>query len=114
MRKATRRLLASVMLGVVALSLAAPPHTGACPEPGATYAGPVVAAAMEMDHEGCQHPGAGPCLTAVGCVSAPPALRPAPAALLSPLAVILTRPAAAPHYADLCRAGPPTPPPNSI
>ncbi len=112
MRKATRRLLASVMLGVVALSLAAPPHTGGCPEPAATYGGPALGAAM--DHGACQHPGAGPCLTAAGCVSAPLALRPATDTPLSSLPVVLTWAPAAPHYADLCRTGPPTPPPNAI
>jgi hypothetical protein len=112
---AVKRALASVMLAVVALSLATPPHAAAgaaCPE--SLGAGGTSALVAAMDHGGCQHAGAGPCLTAVGCLSAPPVLRPATATLLSPLAVILTRPAAAPHYADLCRTGPPTPPPNSI
>jgi hypothetical protein len=112
LKQALRRLLASAMLVAVMASLAAPPHAGGCPEPAGSYRGPVLAAAM--DHDSCQHPGSGPCLTAVGCVSAPPALRPAPAALISALSIVFTRPAEAPHPADLSHTGPPTPPPNSV
>ena len=114
MKQAIRRLLASVMLVTVVASLAAPPHAGACAEPGTSGAGSVLVAAMDMDHGGCQHPGAGPCLTAVGCFSALLALRAGTDASLSACPVVLTRPAAAPHYADLCRTGPPTRPPNTV
>lgn len=113
MKQALRRLLASVMLVTVVASLAAPPHAmaGACRENGAGGPPTLVAA---MDHGACEHPGAGPCLLAVGCVNAPPALRPASATVASTLTAVLNRPVAVPQYADLFRAGPPTPPPNSI
>lgn len=114
MKQAIRRLLASVMLVTVVASLAAPPHAraDACGENGRAGGPPTLVAAM--DHGACEHPGAGPCLAGGGCLNAPQALRPVAAAVLSPLAVILNRPGAAPHYADLCRTGPPTPPPNSV
>jgi len=114
LNRAIRRLLASVMLVTVVASFAAPPHVGSCPEPGTPFAGRTLVAAMDMDHGACAHPGAGPCLTASGCVSAPSALRSASAAVASRLTAVLVRPVAVPHYADLFRTGPPTPPPNSI
>jgi len=114
LKRAIRRLLASIMLVVVVASLAAPPHAmaAACGEDGGAGGTPALVAAM--DHGVCEHPGAGPCLAAVGCYSATVALRPVTAAVSSPLAFIPTGPATPPHYADLCRNGPPTPPPNSI
>ena len=114
MKHAMRRLLASMMLVGIVVSLAAPPHAmaAACGEDGGASRTPVLVAAM--DHTGCEHPGAGPCLAAAGCLGAPQALRPGPSAAFSPLAVLPAHPAAVPHYADLCRTGPPTPPPNSI
>ena len=114
MKHALRRLLASIMLVVVVASLAAPPHAmaAACGEDGGAGRTPVLVAAM--DHSGCQHPGAGPCLAAIGCYSETAALRPVAAAVSSPLAFLATEPATPPHCADLCRNGPPTPPPNSI
>lgn len=109
-----RRLVASVILLALMQSLAAPPHApaGACPEKDGTSGPPTLVAAM--DHGACAHPGAGPCLAAIGCLGAPQALRPAGTVVESRLTAVLIRPVAVPQYADLFRTGPPTPPPNAI
>ncbi len=113
MKRAIRRLLVSVMLVTVVASLAAPPHAAArsCPDDGAGGTSALVAA---MDHGGCEHPGASPCLATVGCLGAPSALQPLAAAQVPTPGLVFIAPIAAPHYVDLCRTGPPTPPPNSI
>ena len=113
-----RRLLASVMLVGLSLWFALPPLAGEairdCP-PGAPRggdSGSVLVAAM--DGGACEHTRVGPCLTALGCVTAAPAIRPAAALLLTPTRVIVLGAAPTPQVGDLYRTGPPTPPPNQI
>jgi len=110
-----RRLLATLTLAVLALSLVAPPFTGGraaagdCPiAPG----GGAPALVAGMDGGACEHTDAGPCLAALGCVAAAPALRPTATLLVSPTRLILLDAGPAPRIGDLHRTGPPTPPPN--
>jgi hypothetical protein len=112
-----RRVLASVVLAALVLSLVSPLLAGGaaatrdCPlVPG----GGAPALVAGMDGGGCEHADAGPCLTALGCVTAAPAIRPAAALLLTPTRVIVLGAAPTPQVGDLYRSGPPTPPPNSI
>ena len=112
-----RRVLVSVMLAALVLSLVSPLLAGAvaatrdCPlVPG----GGAPALVAGMDGGGCEHADAGPCLTALGCVTAAPAIRPAAALLLTPTRVIVLGAAPTPQVGDLYRTGPPTPPPNQI
>jgi len=60
----------------------------------------------------CEHTDVGPCLAALGCVTAPPAIRPAAALLVTPTRLIVLGGAPTSHIGDLYRTGPPTPPPN--
>jgi hypothetical protein len=112
-----RRVLGSVMLAALALSLVAPPLAGGtaatrdCPL-APTSSTPALVAGM--DGGGCEHADAGPCLTALGCVTAAPAIRPARAVLIIPTRLIVLGAAPTPRAGDLCRTGPPTPPPNQI
>jgi len=108
-----RRVLASVMLAALVLSLRAGgvAATRDCPlVPG----GGAPALVAGMDGGGCEHADAGPCLTALGCVTAAPAIRPAAALLLTPTRVIVLGAAPTLQIGDLNRSGPPTPPPNHI
>jgi hypothetical protein len=110
-----KRGLASVVLAVVVLSFVTPPLGGGatreCPlAPGG--GGPVLVAGM--DGSACEHTDVGPCLAALGCVTAAPAIRPAAALLTIPTRLIVLAAAPTPHVGDLYRTGPPTPPPNHI
>jgi hypothetical protein len=106
------------MLVGLSLWFALPPLAGAairdCP-PGAPRggdSGSVLVAAM--DGGACEHTGVGPCLTALGCVTAAPAIRPAAALLVTPARLLVLAVAPPPPVGDLSRARPPTPPPNLI
>jgi hypothetical protein len=112
-----RRVLASVMLAALVLSLVSPLLAGGvaatqdCPlVPG----GGAPALVAGMDGGGCEHADAGPCLTAFGCVTTALAIRPAAALLLTPTRVIVLGASPTPQIGDLNRSGPPTPPPNHI
>jgi len=112
-----KRGLASVVLAVVVLSFVTPPlaggaaATGDCPlTPGG--GGPVLVAGM--DDGACEHTDAGPCLRALGCVTAAPAIRPTAILLVTPTRLIVLGAASTPQVGDLYRTGPPTPPPNQV
>ena len=118
MRHALRRLLASVTLAVLALSFAAPlaggavrPASHSCPM-APTGGAPVLVAGM--DGGACEHADVGPCLPGFGCVTVPPAIRPVAALFVTPARLIVLGAPPAPHFGDLYRTGPPTPPPNQI
>lgn len=118
MRRPTlRRLLASLTLASMALFLGAPllsatrAPSGDCP-PAAAGRGPVLAAGMDGD--ACEHTDAGPCVTALGCVTIAPAIRPAPTLLVTSATLTVLGAAPTPQAGDLYRTGPPTPPPNRI
>jgi len=105
------------MLAGLALSFATPLLAGAagagrdCP---LTPTGGVPALLAGMDGGACEHTDAGPCLAALGCVSAAPAIRPAAVPLVTPPGLIVVRTASTPRGGDIYQAGPPTPPPNHI
>ena len=113
-----RRLLASVMLAGLALSYATPLLVGgfasiACPLAPTTENGvPVLLAGM--DDGACEHVDAAPCVSTLGCVTAAPAIRSLEVALGVPTNMIVLGAPPGPHRGDLCRTGPPTPPPNHI
>lgn len=117
-RRATlRRVLASVTLAGLALSLAAPSllagGTSArdCPLAPATGShGPVLVNALPEGD--CEHTDTGPCVATLGCVTVAPAIALVPTLLVVPKDLIELAPRPAPHFGDLFRAGPPTPPPN--
>ena len=67
-----------------------------------------------LEGGGCEHTDAGPCVSALGCVTAAPAIRPAAVLLLTPARLIVLGAAPTPQVGDLYRTGPPTPPPNHI
>jgi hypothetical protein len=106
-----KRMLASVMLAAVALSLVAPTTARRdCP----LTSGARVAVVNAMPDGACEHTGAGPCLAALGCVTSAPALTVASTGLMVSSGSIALEPRQIPRLADLYRAGPPTPPPNHI
>jgi hypothetical protein len=117
LRHHARRLLASLTLAVLALSLVAPALAGGraaprdCPLAPAG-GGPAFVAGM--DGGSCEHTDVGPCLTALGCVAAAPAIRPAATSFVASAGMIVLGTPPAPHPGDLYRTGPPTPPPNSV
>jgi len=110
-----RRVLVSVTLAALVLSLASPLVAG-----GAARDCPLVpregvpALVAGMDGGACEHTDAGVCLTALGCVSVVPGIRPAAAFFIFSARLIVLAPRPAPHFGDLFRTGPPTPPPNLI
>jgi len=113
----SRRVLASVALAALALALVAPLFVGGAdairdcplvPRGGA----PVLVAGM--DGGACEHADAGACLTALGCVTVAPAIRPAAPVLVAATRLIVLGVARVPHVGDLYHTGPPTPPPNQI
>ncbi len=113
-----RRVLASVMLAALTLSFGAS-SAGAwaaargCPlAPATSSHGPALVAAMPDGV--CEHTAAGPCLATLGCVTVAPAIALAPTLFVIPNSVIVVAARPAPHYGDLLRMGPPTPPPNQI
>jgi len=110
-----KRGLASVVLAVVVVLFVTPPLGGGatreCPlAPGG--GGPALVAGMADG--ACEHTDVGPCLAALGCVTAAPAIRPAPALLVTPTRLIVLGAAPTSHIGDLYRTGPPTPPPNQV
>ncbi len=117
MRLALRRWLASITLAGLALSLVAPPLAGGtaatqgCPVAPRGGA-PVLVAGM--DGGACEHTDVGTCLTAFGCATVAPAIRPVAAFFVTPARLIVLGAPPAPHLGDLYRIGPPTPPPNQI
>lgn len=120
-RRATlRRVLASFMLAGLVLSLAAPSLlSGAriardCPlAPGSGARGPALVHAMP-DDGACDRSDAGACLGTLGCVIVSPAIAIVPTLLVVPNRLIVLNPRPAPHFGDLFRTGPPTPPPDLI
>jgi hypothetical protein len=108
-----RRLLASVILAGLALSYATPVLAGSCPLAPTTNSGaPVLLAGM--DDSACEHIDAAPCVSALGCVTAAPALSSLDVLLVVPTNLIVFGAPPAPCHGDLYRTGPPTPPPNHI
>jgi len=112
-----KRMLASVMRAAVALALVAPTlgagltaHRDCPTAPGAGRPAFVNA----MPDAACEHTSAGPCLTALGCVTLAPALTVSSTGLMISSGSIALDPRQTPRFADLYRAGPPTPPPNHI
>lgn len=110
-----RRVLASVMLAALVVSLAAPLLAGGtavserCPlAPGG--GAPQLDAAM--GDGACEHTAPGPCVAALGCVTVAPAIRPTPTVLVTSTRLIVLGAAPTPQAGDLYRTGPPTPPPN--
>jgi hypothetical protein len=112
-----RRALASLMLTALVLSLVSPLVAGGA---AATRDCPLVprggppALVAGVDGGACEHTDAGVCLTALGCVSVAPAIRPAAALLITSTRLIVLGAAPTPRAHDLFRTGPPTPPPNHI
>jgi hypothetical protein len=105
-------MLASIALFLVAPSLAATVGaSGNCPL-APTGRGPVLTAGM--DDAACEHVDAGPCVTALGCVTTAPAIRAAAALLVPPTGLLMLGAAPTPQVGDLYPTGPPTPPPNHI
>lgn len=114
-----RRVLASVMLAALTLSFAASSAgagwvaaQGCPPAPANQSRGPALVAAMPDGM--CEHLAAGPCLATLGCVTVAPAIALVPTLLVVPNSVIVLAARPAPHFGDLFRTGPPTPPPNQI
>lgn len=112
-----RRVLASVMLAGLALSLVAPALAGGtvatgCPLVPRDGGAPHLVAGM--DDGVCEHTDIGPCVAALGCPTVLPAIRPSALQLVTPTRLIALGTASAPHGGDLYRTGPPTPPPNQI
>ena len=105
-----RRVFASVMLAALVLPLvsAATRDCPLLPREGV----PVLVAGM--DGAACEHADAGVCLTALGCVTVAPAIRPAAPVLVATTRLIVLGAAPTPHVGDLYHTGPPTPPPNHI
>lgn len=114
-----RRLFASAMLATLALSLvvaslsASLAGTRDCPLAPASDSRRA-ALVSAMPDGACDHSDVGPCLGALGCVTAAPALTLASRSLLVPAELIWVGIRSTPRLGDLCRAGPPTPPPNQI
>jgi hypothetical protein len=112
-----KRMLASVILAAVALSLVAPTFgagvTARRDCPLASGAGRV-AFVNAMPDGACEHTGAGPCLATLGCVTPAPAITVASTGLIVSTGLIALEPRQTPRLADLYRPGPPTPPPNHI
>jgi hypothetical protein len=112
-----RRVLPSVTLAALVLSLVSPLVAGGA---AATRDCPLIpregapALVAGMDGGACEHTDTGPCLTALGCVTIAPAIRPAPAFLVTSTRLTVLGAAPTPRVRDLCHTGPPTPPPNSI
>lgn len=108
-----RRILGSLLLAGFLMSLGAPlaPAAKECPRSEAASGAPALTMAMQ---DGCQHADAGVCLTALGCATVAPAIRPAGALLVTPTRLIVLGAVPAPRVGDLYRTGPPTPPPNQI
>ena len=114
-----RRVFASAMLATLALSLvgaslsAGLAGTRDCPLAPASdsHRAALISA---MPDGACDHSDAGPCLGALGCVTAAPAIALMPTWLLVPAELISVGIGATPRLGDLYRAGPPTPPPNQI
>jgi hypothetical protein len=112
-----KRMLASVLRAAVALALVSPTlgagltaHRDCPSEPVAGR----LAFVNAMPDGACEHTGAGPCLTALGCVTPAPALTVAVTGLMVPSGSVALEPRQTPRFADLYSAGPPTPPPNHI
>jgi hypothetical protein len=114
-----RRVFAGAMLATLALSLVAPSVSGGlagtrdCPLAPASDS-QRAALVGAMADGACEHSDAGPCLGALGCVTAPPAIAIVPTSLLVPADLISVGIRSTPRVGDLYRAGPPTPPPNQI
>ncbi len=112
-----RRVLASVTLAALTLSFAASSAEAGwaaarCPLPPANQShGPVLVAAMPAGV--CEHTAAGPCVATLGCVTVAPAIALVPTFLVVPNSVMVLAARPAPHFGDLFRTGPPTPPPNN-
>ena len=114
-----RRGFASAMLATLALSLVAPSlsaglaGTRDCPLAPASdsHRAALVSA---MPDGTCDHSDVGPCLGALGCVTAAPAIALVPTSLLGPAELNSVGIGSTPRLGDLYRAGPPTPPPNQI
>ncbi len=112
-----RRLLAGVMLAGLALSYGVPllarGASTECPAALATgHRAPVLMAGM--DGGACEHTDAAPCMSTLGCVTVAPAIALAPTPFVIPTSVIVMAARPAPHFGDLFRTGPPTPPPNQV
>lgn len=112
-----RRVFASATLAALVLSLVSPLLSGGA---AATRDCPLVpregvpALVAGMDGGACEHTDAGVCLTALGCVTVAPAIRPAAAFLVTSTRLIVLGAAPTPQVGDLYHTGPPTPPPNHI
>ena len=114
-----RRMFASAMLATLALSLVAPSLSAGLARSRDCPLGPAgdshrAALVSAMPDGACDHSDAGPCLGALGCVAAAPAIALVPTTLLVPAKLISVGIRSTPRLGDLCRAGPPTPPPNQI
>ncbi|HUC40085.1 MAG TPA: hypothetical protein VMR92_04570 [Gemmatimonadales bacterium] len=112
-----RRLLAGVLLAGLVLSYGIPLRArGAateCPAAPATgHRAPVLMPGM--DGGACEHTDAAPCVSTLGCSASAPAVRSLGLALVVPAKLIVFGAPPAPHFGDLYRTGPPTPPPNQI
>ena len=114
-----RRVLAGAVLATLTLSLVAPSLraglAGArdCPSAPASDAHRA-ALVSAMAGGACEHGDVGPCLGALGCVTAAPAVAVSPVSLFAPAVLITLGTPPAPPLGDLFRIGPPTPPPNQI
>lgn len=116
-RAVLRRVLASLTLAGLVLSLAAPlllaggSSARDCPfAPATGLHGAVLANALPEGD--CEHTVPGPCVATLGCVTVAPAIALVPTLLAVPNNLIALAPRPAPHFGDLFRTGPPTPPPN--
>jgi hypothetical protein len=113
-----RRVLASVTLAALVLSLVSPLLAGGATDDGCPLApktgSPASVLTAGMDGGGCEHMDAGVCLTGLGCVTVAPAIQPAAAFLVTSTRLIVLGAAPTPQVGGLYRTGPPTPPPNQI
>ena len=67
-----------------------------------------------MPDGACDHRDVGPCLGALGCVTAASAIARVPTSLLGSAELTSVGIGSTPRLGDLYRTGPPTPPPNQI
>lgn len=109
-----KRLLASVLLGALILSVS-PAHVFAadCTGHGRPVAPDAnVPALSQMQHHDCEHAARGPCWGALHCVSVVPAVLATVAEFVIPVPPGVAVSAAGVSLAGRPALGPPTPPPN--
>ena len=114
-----RRVFAGAVLATLTLSLVAPSLSAGlavardCPSAPASDS-QRAALVSAMPDGACDHRDVGPCIGALGCVTAAPAIALVPTSLLGPAELSSVGIGSTPQLGDSYRTGPPTPPPNQI